>query len=547
MDVVYLFRHSPHGDDELRHSVRSVARHAPWVRKVWVFGDRPAWLTADAAVAEHVPHEAVAWVLGCRTPVANMFLMVHLAALLPDVAPDFLLCCDDYVLLDDLTPDRAARVRYLEDLDATAHRRGTGLYRDALWRTYDLLKRLGYPRLNYEVHVPVPLTKRRVLAAAREFRDFVTEDRYYGPLAQLAILNHAQRHEGFTPVPLAGEGYAGFHFGPFGYDQIRAGCAGQRFLNFDDEAYNADMRRFLADRFPDPCAYEAGAAPLVRAVPPPPPAAAPPPLAGPPRDPAPPVPADAPLGLPAGRPPQPQLPPARCLVLVPAAGGIAPECEAGLRELERRGYPVRRATEHPPAEPARSRLASDALLDGYEETMWVDPDVGFHPDQVDRVRGHGLPLCAGAVPRCGLRALAVHVLPGTDELVLGQGGGLVEVLYADLAFMHVRRPAYDAVALHAELPACDAHGGRPLIPYFQPLVRPRGAGGWYLADGAAFCHRARAAGVPVAVDTTLRLSRFGRAAWSWEEAGAPPRRFATYRYQVAPGSPPPQGPGCSIP
>ncbi|MCZ2340350.1 MAG: hypothetical protein LC104_00975 [Bacteroidales bacterium] len=544
MDVVYLFHHSTHGDEELRYSVRSLTRHAPWVRKVWVFGDRPKWLTADTTAVEHVPHEAIAWVIGCRTPVVNTFLMVYLAALLPDVASDFLLCADDYILLADLAPDQAIQPRYLENLDATAHQRGAGLYRDALWRTYDLLKRFGYPRLNYEVHVPAHLTKRRVLAAARDFEDFITEDRYYGPLAQLAILNHAQRHEGFTPILLTEEGYTGFHFRPFTYDQIWAGCVGKRFLNFDDEAYNADMQRFLAERFPDPCLYETGATPMVRAVSVPPlPVAAPASSMWLARDAAPPVATDTPFGLPAEPLPGLLPPAARCLVLVPAAGGIVPECETGLRELERRGYPIRRAAEHHPStEPARSRLASDALADGYEETMWIDPDVGFHPDQVERVRGHGLPLCAGAVPRAGQRALAVHVLPGTAELVLGQGGGLVEVLYADLAFLHIRRSVYDAVACHAGLPACDTPGSRPLIPYFQPLVRPRGTGEWYLADGAAFCHRARAAGIPVVVDTTLRLSRMGRTAWSWEEAGSSPRRFATFRYQVASG-PPLQVPG----
>ena len=35
-------------------------------------------------------------------------------------------------------------------------------------------------------------------------------------------------------------------------------------------------------------------------------------------------------------------------------------------------------------------MATDALSDGYEETMWIDSDVDFHPDSVDRLRSHGL-------------------------------------------------------------------------------------------------------------------------------------------------------------
>lgn len=60
MDALYLLRHSPHEDLEIRYSLRSLARHAPHIGKVWIFGDRPAFLTADTSVAERVPHDATA-------------------------------------------------------------------------------------------------------------------------------------------------------------------------------------------------------------------------------------------------------------------------------------------------------------------------------------------------------------------------------------------------------------------------------------------------------------------------------------------------------
>jgi len=36
MDVLYFFRHSKHNDLEIRYSLRSVARHLPFIRKAWV-------------------------------------------------------------------------------------------------------------------------------------------------------------------------------------------------------------------------------------------------------------------------------------------------------------------------------------------------------------------------------------------------------------------------------------------------------------------------------------------------------------------------------
>ena len=78
------------------------------------------------------------------------------------------------------------------------------------------------------------------------------------------------------------------------------------------------------------------------------------------------------------------------MVLVPFVGSIVPECEAGLRELERRGYPVRRVGGYAAIDQGRSQMATDALADGFDETFWVDADIGFHPDDVAKLRRHDL-------------------------------------------------------------------------------------------------------------------------------------------------------------
>ena len=110
MDALYFYRHSKFRDAEILFSLRSLAGHAPWVRKVWVFGDRPWFLTDDRSLAEHVPHEYVARVAGCRTPVTNFFLMFWLSSLLPELSPEYLWLCDDFILLADLSEEEARRV-----------------------------------------------------------------------------------------------------------------------------------------------------------------------------------------------------------------------------------------------------------------------------------------------------------------------------------------------------------------------------------------------------------------------------------------------------
>ena len=170
--------------------------------------------------------------------------------------------------------------------------------------------------------------------------------------------------------------------------------------------------------------------------------------------------------------------PARCVILVPHQGRIVTQCQTALLELERRGYAVRRVEGFSAIDAARNQIASDALRDGFQETLWIDSDVGFESDAVDRLRRHGLPITCGIYPKKGLRELAMHVLPGTERFRFGVHGGLSEILYAGAGFLHIRREVYETIAQTLSLPVCNQHAGRPLWPFFQPLIRsaPRRAG-----------------------------------------------------------------------
>jgi hypothetical protein len=262
IDALYIYATGPHGDAELRFSLRSVAAHAPWVRKVWVFGDRPEWLSDDKSVVEHVPHEYVARLGRWKVPLRNTFLMTFLASLIPGLADEFLWFADDYILLEPVTREDLCRVRVLEDL-AKLPSRGKGLYKDALWRTHDTLKRLGCYNpelglLNFECHVPHPLTRKRVWDAYCDLQDFVSEDRYYGLLCHLAIYNHAAKHEPLTDLVWLKEEdrFLGFYGKPPTREEVSRGCHRKAFLNFDDAAWGVGMEGYLAERFPEKSKFE---------------------------------------------------------------------------------------------------------------------------------------------------------------------------------------------------------------------------------------------------------------------------------------------------
>jgi hypothetical protein len=222
----------------------------------------------------------------------------------------------------------------------------------------------------------------------------------------------------------------------------------------------------------------------------------------------------------------------KCVVLVPLSGSIDLPCETSLRQLEALGYPVWRVPGFSAVDVARNRLASDALASGYEETFWIDSDIFFQVDDVERLRSHALPIVCGIYPKKACRALACHVLPGTEQIVFGKKGGLFELLYCGAGFLLVRRQVYLDIQQKLELPECDARFGPPMVPYFQPLVRSDGDGHWYLGEDYAFCERARRCGYAIWADTTIRLGHVGNYPYSWEDAGDDPRRYDTYRYRL---------------
>lgn len=209
--------------------------------------------------------------------------------------------------------------------------------------------------------------------------------------------------------------------------------------------------------------------------------------------------------------------PSRCVVLVPVGHHIEAACEDALRELERRGYPVRRVRGYAAIDAARNQMASDALGDGFDELIWIDADVVFRPDDVERLRSHGLPLVCGLYAKKNRTEFACHFLPGTGQVTFGSKGRLLEILYCGLGFMHTRRQLYEAIQKRLSLPVCNQRFGRTLVPYFLPMVVPDPTGSWYLSEDYAFCERVRQTGLKVMADTMIRLWHVGSYFYTWED------------------------------
>lgn len=209
-----------------------------------------------------------------------------------------------------------------------------------------------------------------------------------------------------------------------------------------------------------------------------------------------------------------------CLVLVPVASVIDPETNDCLSKLIDRGYKIQTLRGCSQVDLARSILASDAMRERWPETMWIDSDVVFDPDDVEKLRSHNRPLTAGLYPKKGRAEFACKFLSGTAGATFGIGGGLLEMEYVGMGFTHVRAEVYERIANELKLPVCG--GGydpaKLVTPYFIPSLAPDSTGGWYyLSEDYSFCHRARTVGFSVMADTSIRLGHTGRKTYTWDD------------------------------
>ena len=92
-------------NDELKYSLRSVEKHAPWVRKIFVVtdGQKPEWLNINHEKIQLVDHQEImpAEILPCF----NAMVIEYFLYRIPGLSKHFLFANDDMFFNADLTPD----------------------------------------------------------------------------------------------------------------------------------------------------------------------------------------------------------------------------------------------------------------------------------------------------------------------------------------------------------------------------------------------------------------------------------------------------------
>lgn len=240
----------------------------------------------------------------------------------------------------------------------------------------------------------------------------------------------------------------------------------------------------------------------------------------------------------------------KCVVIVPVAHRIEPEVDSSLRVLESRGYRVWREYGFSAIDFGRCVLATRAVEMGFEETLWIDSDIQFSPDDVDRLRSinwnDGLTsYSASRFPQiatqieslsslypapgivCGVYAkkdktgFAAQFMDSDLSVPVGVEGEILFLLYVGAGMMLVRSWVYNRIVTFCKLPTCKLPNGLRAIPYFLPMVVIETDGNAsYLCEDYALCERARIAGVPIMADTTIPLLHIGISAIGWNDLDA---------------------------
>lgn len=118
-DVRALSANRFRDNDCLRHSLRSLARYAPWVDRIHLVtaGERPAWLDASHPAIRFVRHDEI-FPDGAALPTFNSLAIEACLHRISGLSDRFLYFNDDFFLMDDLdldyftTPDAAPRFSF---------------------------------------------------------------------------------------------------------------------------------------------------------------------------------------------------------------------------------------------------------------------------------------------------------------------------------------------------------------------------------------------------------------------------------------------------
>lgn len=233
MDIVYVLK-AEERNEELRHSLRSVARNLPSAR-VWIAGYMPSWVT-------NVDHIDVPQKPSQKHP--NSLRNQRAALEHPELSDPFAFFNDDFFVMKPLDDVPVTNWGYVDDvIHAEGKQRLGQSYHRSMVATREILRTLGYPKpISYALHTPLVTHKQPMLAAMVHNRPdcWVQHATIYGNQAQLG----GERYEQDVKVYST-------------YEAVQPWMKDATFLSTSDNSFlRGHIGKWLRQQFPEPCRFE---------------------------------------------------------------------------------------------------------------------------------------------------------------------------------------------------------------------------------------------------------------------------------------------------
>ena len=156
MNFVYICKDGE--NEELRYSIRSVVKNTN-NPKIWVVGGKPDWY-----IGNHIS------VLQNQHKYQNALNNLKAACASEEIPEDFILMNDDFYITNKINEVKIYNNGLLEDQINQYHNLGLrSTYLHRLGKTYAYLQKRNMPNpISYEIHVPMPMEKSKLITILEE-------------------------------------------------------------------------------------------------------------------------------------------------------------------------------------------------------------------------------------------------------------------------------------------------------------------------------------------------------------------------------------------
>lgn len=225
-DIVYFLKEDIE-INELRYSLRSVDQNFPHDR-IWFVGGQPNKLIPDVRLA--IKQDA-------HTKWENVRNMLRKVCENDDISEEFWLFNDDFFIMRPWTSEVPLYNDTLENhISHIESRHGNQVttYTSKLRECKAELERCGYGTLNYAIHCPMLINRKKMLETLDKFPDCPMFRSLYGNMHDIGGVSHKD-------CKIAG------------FDRIED----DDWLSTTDTTFKLGrVGRFIRSRFPEPCRYE---------------------------------------------------------------------------------------------------------------------------------------------------------------------------------------------------------------------------------------------------------------------------------------------------